>query len=289
MTYYWGYIDGYLTCFWMLLSFYPSCVLCCAFSMLHQVFQSVVLSALAPVLLSFFLGNRHTHQEALVFTVTGRPSTERLSLAELSHCLRQWLGIFTNRLRHCAICAGHLLLALLLIYVLLSWLKSKASHPRLCAVSLCSSAGEQMDELKVMWTDVLAGVVKKKKKKKSLTISPSCLQTDAALMYDAVHVVAVAVQQSQQVTVSSLQCNRHKPWRFGGRFISLIKEVRGHQCYQRASCLDLRPMQSAERCSLCMLYWSVQSHVCKRKSLFCTFCIIVLLLWSSGYNPYKHP
>lgn len=51
-------------------------------------------------------------------------------------------------------------------------------------------------------------------------------QTDAALMYDAVHVVAVAVQQSQQITVSSLQCNRHKPWRFGGRFISLIKEVR---------------------------------------------------------------
>ncbi|CAB1424146.1 unnamed protein product [Pleuronectes platessa] len=49
--------------------------------------------------------------------------------------------------------------------------------------------------------------------------------TDAALMYDAVHVVAVAVQQSQQITVSSLQCNRHKPWRFGGRFISLIKEA----------------------------------------------------------------
>lgn len=61
-------------------------------------------------------------------------------------------------------------------------------------------------------------------------ISPSYVQTDAALMYDAVHVVAVAVQQSQQITVSSLQCNRHKPWRFGGRFIGLIKEVRGHQC-----------------------------------------------------------
>lgn len=50
-------------------------------------------------------------------------------------------------------------------------------------------------------------------------------QTDAALMYDAVHVVAVAVQQSQQITVSSLQCNRHKPWRFGNRFMALIKEV----------------------------------------------------------------
>uniref|UniRef100_A0AAR2J2R8 Glutamate receptor n=1 Tax=Pygocentrus nattereri TaxID=42514 RepID=A0AAR2J2R8_PYGNA len=51
------------------------------------------------------------------------------------------------------------------------------------------------------------------------------MTTDAALMYDAVHVVAVAVQQSQQITVSSLQCNRHKPWRFGARFMSLIKEA----------------------------------------------------------------
>lgn len=50
-------------------------------------------------------------------------------------------------------------------------------------------------------------------------------QTDAALMYDAVHVVSVAVQQFPQMTVSSLQCNRHKPWRFGTRFMSLIKEV----------------------------------------------------------------
>ncbi|KAK3544947.1 hypothetical protein QTP86_029196, partial [Hemibagrus guttatus] len=51
------------------------------------------------------------------------------------------------------------------------------------------------------------------------------MTTDAALMYDAVHVVAVAVQQAQQITVSSLQCNRHKPWRLGGRFMSLIKEA----------------------------------------------------------------
>lgn len=61
----------------------------------------------------------------------------------------------------------------------------------------------------------------------TLSPLPLCLglQTDAALMYDAVHVVAVAVQQSQQITVSSLQCNRHKPWRFGNRFMALIKEV----------------------------------------------------------------
>ncbi|XP_075058941.1 glutamate receptor ionotropic, kainate 2 isoform X2 [Mixophyes fleayi] len=51
------------------------------------------------------------------------------------------------------------------------------------------------------------------------------MTTDAALMYDAVHVVSVAVQQFPQMTVSSLQCNRHKPWRFGARFISLIKEA----------------------------------------------------------------
>ncbi|KAM4695383.1 glutamate receptor ionotropic, kainate 2 isoform 2-T2 [Discoglossus pictus] len=51
------------------------------------------------------------------------------------------------------------------------------------------------------------------------------MTTDAALMYDAVHVVSVAVQQFPQMTVSSLQCNRHKPWRFGSRFISLIKEA----------------------------------------------------------------
>ncbi|XP_039727691.1 glutamate receptor ionotropic, kainate 2 [Pteropus medius] len=51
------------------------------------------------------------------------------------------------------------------------------------------------------------------------------MTTDAALMYDAVHVVSVGVQQFPQMTVSSLQCNRHKPWRFGTRFMSLIKEV----------------------------------------------------------------
>ncbi|XP_068087327.1 glutamate receptor ionotropic, kainate 2 isoform X2 [Hyperolius riggenbachi] len=51
------------------------------------------------------------------------------------------------------------------------------------------------------------------------------MTTDAALMYDAVHVVSVAVRQFPQMTVSSLQCNRHKPWRFGARFISLIKEA----------------------------------------------------------------
>ncbi|XP_068126706.1 glutamate receptor ionotropic, kainate 1 isoform X1 [Hyperolius riggenbachi] len=52
------------------------------------------------------------------------------------------------------------------------------------------------------------------------------MTTDAALMYDAVYMVAVATQRAIQMTVSSLQCHRHKPWRFGPRFMNLIKEAR---------------------------------------------------------------
>ena len=54
----------------------------------------------------------------------------------------------------------------------------------------------------------------------------SWFQTEAALMYDAVFMVAVASQRATQMTVSSLQCHRHKPWRFGPRFMNLFKEVR---------------------------------------------------------------
>lgn len=60
----------------------------------------------------------------------------------------------------------------------------------------------------------------------SLSLSHySSPQTDAALMYDAVFMVAVASQRATQMTVSSLQCHRHKPWRFGPRFMNLFKEV----------------------------------------------------------------
>ncbi|XP_072254226.1 glutamate receptor ionotropic, kainate 1 isoform X6 [Pyxicephalus adspersus] len=52
------------------------------------------------------------------------------------------------------------------------------------------------------------------------------MTTDAALMYDAVYMVAVAIQRATQMTVSSLQCHRHKPWRFGPRFMNIIKEAR---------------------------------------------------------------
>lgn len=89
----------------------------------YTKFASQSCSALAPVLHSHFLENRHTHQNLLVFTVTGRPSTERLSLVEFFHCPIQCPGVFPNRLRQCAICAGHLLLAFLTIYVLLSRVK----------------------------------------------------------------------------------------------------------------------------------------------------------------------
>ncbi|NXK47385.1 GRIK1 protein, partial [Chauna torquata] len=51
------------------------------------------------------------------------------------------------------------------------------------------------------------------------------MTTEAALMYDAVYMVAVASQRASQMTVSSLQCHRHKPWRFGPRFMNLIKEA----------------------------------------------------------------
>lgn len=54
---------------------------------------------------------------------------------------------------------------------------------------------------------------------------PYLFQTDAALTYDAVHIVSVSYQHAPQMTVNSLQCHRHKPWRFGGRFMSFIKEV----------------------------------------------------------------
>ncbi|XP_021410527.1 glutamate receptor ionotropic, kainate 3 isoform X2 [Lonchura striata] len=48
---------------------------------------------------------------------------------------------------------------------------------------------------------------------------------DAALLYDAVHVVSVCYQRAPQMTVNSLQCHRHKAWRFGGRFMNFIKEA----------------------------------------------------------------
>ncbi|KAB5543492.1 hypothetical protein PHYPO_G00079810 [Pangasianodon hypophthalmus] len=51
------------------------------------------------------------------------------------------------------------------------------------------------------------------------------MTTSAALMYDAVFMVAVASQRANQMTVSSLQCHRHKPWRYGPRFMNLFKEA----------------------------------------------------------------
>ncbi|TKS80805.1 Glutamate receptor ionotropic, kainate 1 [Collichthys lucidus] len=50
------------------------------------------------------------------------------------------------------------------------------------------------------------------------------MTTEAALMYDAVYMVAAASQRASQITVSSLQCHRHKPWRFGSRFMNMLKD-----------------------------------------------------------------
>uniref|UniRef100_A0A8B9H697 Glutamate receptor n=1 Tax=Astyanax mexicanus TaxID=7994 RepID=A0A8B9H697_ASTMX len=52
-------------------------------------------------------------------------------------------------------------------------------------------------------------------------LTDGMMTTEAALMYDAVYMVAAAAQRASQITVSSLQCHRHKPWRFGSRFITL--------------------------------------------------------------------
>uniref|UniRef100_A0A7N6FF23 Glutamate receptor n=1 Tax=Anabas testudineus TaxID=64144 RepID=A0A7N6FF23_ANATE len=51
------------------------------------------------------------------------------------------------------------------------------------------------------------------------------MTTEAALMYDAVYMVAAASQRASQITVSSLQCHRHKPWRFGLRFMNMLKDA----------------------------------------------------------------
>uniref|UniRef100_A0A667XKK0 Glutamate receptor n=1 Tax=Myripristis murdjan TaxID=586833 RepID=A0A667XKK0_9TELE len=51
------------------------------------------------------------------------------------------------------------------------------------------------------------------------------MTTEAALMYDAVYMVAAASQRASQITVSSLQCHRHKPWRFGSRFMNMFKDA----------------------------------------------------------------
>ncbi|XP_051934364.1 glutamate receptor ionotropic, kainate 1 isoform X3 [Hippocampus zosterae] len=51
------------------------------------------------------------------------------------------------------------------------------------------------------------------------------MTTEASLMYDAVYMVAAASQRAAQITVSSLQCHRHKPWRFGPRFMNMLKDA----------------------------------------------------------------
>ncbi|XP_068125155.1 glutamate receptor ionotropic, kainate 3 isoform X2 [Hyperolius riggenbachi] len=51
------------------------------------------------------------------------------------------------------------------------------------------------------------------------------MTTDAALTYDAVHIVSVCYKRAPQMNVNSLQCHRHKAWRFGGRFMNFIKDT----------------------------------------------------------------
>lgn len=99
MTYFLGYIDGLYILYILPMPFKTVCIpamecdVCLA---CYTKFASQSCSALAPVLHSHFLENRHTHHNLLVFTVTGRPSTERLSLVELFHCPIQWSGVLTG-------------------------------------------------------------------------------------------------------------------------------------------------------------------------------------------------
>ncbi|CAH6792504.1 Grik1 [Phodopus roborovskii] len=60
------------------------------------------------------------------------------------------------------------------------------------------------------------------------------MTTEAALMYDAVYMVAIASHRASQLTVSSLQCHRHKPWRLGPRFMNLIKEEEPYVMYRKS-------------------------------------------------------
>lgn len=70
-------------------------------------------------------------------------------------------------------------------------------------------------------------------------------QTEAALMYDAVYMVAAASQRASQITVSSLQCHRHKPWRFGSRFMNMLKDVSTvYECGTPALSLVIHPSTS---------------------------------------------
>lgn len=70
-------------------------------------------------------------------------------------------------------------------------------------------------------------------------------QTEAALMYDAVYMVAAASQRASQITVSSLQCHRHKPWRFGSRFMNMLKDVSTvYECGTPALSLAIHPSTS---------------------------------------------
>lgn len=70
-------------------------------------------------------------------------------------------------------------------------------------------------------------------------------QTEAALMYDAVYMVAAASQRASQITVSSLQCHRHKPWRFGSRFMNMLKDVSTvYECGTPALSLVTHPSTS---------------------------------------------
>lgn len=99
-----------------------------------------------------------------------------------------------------------------------------------------------MSKIRIRWLQFSVKFLLNSPERMMMTtmMTPFLFQTEAALMYDAVYMVAAASQRASQITVSSLQCHRHKPWRFGSRFMNMLKDVSVASCPDSFSCLKLK-------------------------------------------------
>ena len=97
-------------------------------------------------------------------------------------------------------------------------------------------------------------------------------QTEAALMYDAVYIVAIASHRASQLAVSSLQCHRHKPWRLGPRFMNLIKEASD-------TCSQFRYFSGLVLLAL-FTWWSLPIWLCWHDVVWWGRSHLALLAWS---------
>ena len=90
-------------------------------------------------------------------------------------------------------------------------------------------------------------------------------------MYDAVYMVAIASHRASQLTVSSLQCHRHKPWRLGPRFMNLIKEA-SDTCLQFGSSFGLLLLDLST-------WWSLPIWLCWHDVIWWGPSHLALLVW----------